>query len=95
MLLEACCDRQSTSFLCCERGAYPDIDKDGIFAKDQELKEFLVSGPAILAALQLQHAFESEHNQQDCVGLEICAMHICASPNFLTHINPAGLPAND
>ena len=46
-------------------GAYPDIGKDGIFTKDQELRDFLTSGPAILAALQLQHAFECQHNQED------------------------------
>ena len=39
-------------------GAYDDIYKDGIFPKDSSLKEFLVSGPAVLAALQMQVAFE-------------------------------------
>ncbi|CAE7603156.1 unnamed protein product [Symbiodinium natans] len=49
--------------------AYEDIDKDGIFAKDQELKDFLTSPQAICAALQLQHAFETQHNQQDCLQM--------------------------
>ncbi|CAE7501083.1 unnamed protein product, partial [Symbiodinium necroappetens] len=48
-------------------GAYSDIHLDGVFAKDEELKSFLTSGPAVLAALQLQHAFETEHSQKDCV----------------------------
>ena len=47
------------------QGAYEDIGRDGIFAKDQDLKCFLTSPWAICAALQLQHAFEAQHKQQD------------------------------
>lgn len=47
-------------------GAYDDIYKDGIFPKDSSLKEFLVSGPAVLAALQMQVAFEMKHSKADC-----------------------------
>eukprot|EP00435_Cladocopium_sp_Y103_P038419 s1353_g10.t1 len=48
---------------------YQDIDKDGIFPKDPDLGEFLISGPAIAAALQLQHAFEMKHDKEDCRNL--------------------------
>ena len=47
-------------------GAYDDISKDGIFPKDSSLKEFLVSGPAVLAALQMQIAFERKHSKAEC-----------------------------
>ncbi|CAE7641706.1 unnamed protein product [Symbiodinium necroappetens] len=50
-------------------GAYEDIDRDGIFAKDQDLECFLTSPWAICAALQLQHAFEAQHNQQECAQM--------------------------
>lgn len=33
--------------------AYADIHVDGVFPKDPDLGEFLVSGPAIAAALQV------------------------------------------
>ncbi|CAJ1459066.1 unnamed protein product, partial [Effrenium voratum] len=45
---------------------FNDISKDGIFTKDPTLKDFLMSGPAIAAGLQMQHAFEATHREQDC-----------------------------
>lgn len=45
---------------------YPEISVDGIFPKDPNLAHFLVSGPAVAAALQIQHAFEAEHSRQQC-----------------------------
>ena len=47
-------------------GAYDDIWRDGVYPKDSELKSFLSSGPAILAALQIQNAFELKHTQDEC-----------------------------
>ena len=46
-----------------------DIGQDGIFPKDPDLEDFLVSGPAIAAGLQLQHAFEAEFTKQDCMDM--------------------------
>ena len=48
---------------------HDDVHRDGIFPKDPDLKEFLISGPAILAALQLQHAFESKHTKAQCLDM--------------------------
>jgi hypothetical protein len=45
---------------------YPDSGKDGIFPADSELKQFLTSGPAILAGLRLQHGFEYRHGSDEC-----------------------------
>ncbi|CAE7406374.1 ABCB1, partial [Symbiodinium pilosum] len=45
---------------------YPDANMDGYFAKNDELKDFLKSGPCIAAALLLQHAFEAQHSRQEC-----------------------------
>ena len=36
----------------------PGAENFGIFAKDSELKAFLVSSPAVGAAIKQQHAFE-------------------------------------
>lgn len=47
-------------------GAYDDIWRDGVFAKDSNLKEFLVSGPAVAAALQIQNSFEMKYTRADC-----------------------------
>ena len=44
--------------------AYPDPETDGIFVKDPSLRSFLESGPAIAAALQQQHGFESHYSRQ-------------------------------
>ena len=73
-----------------------DIDKDGVFAKDQELKDFLTSPQAICAALQLQHAFETQRNQQEsgleqglcdfCCGRGSVKMRACASQSLLQMI---------
>ena len=50
-------------------GAYEDMWRDGVFPKDPDLKQFLVSGPAILAALQIQNAFEMRFNKEECERL--------------------------
>ena len=39
--------------------------RDGVFPKDPDLKQFLTSGPAILAALQIQNAFEMHYSKDD------------------------------
>lgn len=49
--------------------AYKDIHRDGVFRKDPDLANFLTSPPAVAAGLQLQHAFEAEHNKQDCLDM--------------------------
>ena len=49
--------------------AYPDIAKDGVFPKDPDLQDFLTSGPAVAAGLQLQHSFEMQHNKEQCIDL--------------------------
>ena len=43
--------------------------RDGIFPKDPDLKQFLTSGPAILAALQVQNAFEMKYGKDECERL--------------------------
>lgn len=43
--------------------------RDGIFPKDPDLKQFLTSGPAILAALQIQNAFEMKYGKDECERL--------------------------
>ena len=45
---------------------YPDANLDGYFSKDDELKEFLRSSPAVLASLRLQHAFEVDNSRAHC-----------------------------
>ena len=49
--------------------AYDDIEKDGVFAKDPELAEFLSSPFAVVAGLQLQHAFEEANSKQKCLDM--------------------------
>ena len=45
----------------------------GIFPKNPALKRFLVSGPAIAAALRLQHGFECKHSREQCFAIETYA----------------------
>ena len=45
---------------------YPDANLDGYFRKDDGLKMFLKSSVCILAALRLQHAFETLHSRDQC-----------------------------
>ena len=47
-------------------GAYDDIRR---LPQDSELKSFLTSGPAILAPLQKQNAFELKHRQEECARM--------------------------
>ena len=47
-------------------GAYADMWRDGVFPKDPDLKEFVISGPASLAALQIQNAFDAKNSKEDC-----------------------------
>ena len=53
---------ESPSFL----NIYPDANLDGYFRKDDGLKDFLRSGPYVLAASRLLHAFESSHSRDKC-----------------------------
>ena len=50
-------------------GAYEDMWRDGVFPKDPDLKDFLMSGPAVLAALQIQNAFEMKFSREDCLRM--------------------------
>jgi hypothetical protein len=45
---------------------YPDSALDGVFPKNPHLKQFLMSGPAVAAALQMQHGFETKYSQSEC-----------------------------
>ena len=45
---------------------YQDANMDGYFGKNDELKDFLRSGPCVAAALRLQHAFEVQHSRDRC-----------------------------
>eukprot|EP00438_Fugacium_kawagutii_P003693 Skav206833 [mRNA] locus=scaffold3672:167985:175192:- [translate_table: standard] len=65
LAMQACCFEDCTVEYA-SSGAYDDIWRDGVFPKDPSLKEFLISGPALLAALQIQNAFEMRHCQHDC-----------------------------
>ena len=47
-------------------GPYPDANMDGYFMKNDELKDFLRSGPCVAAARGLQHAFEIKHSRDEC-----------------------------
>ena len=46
-----------------------DMSKYGCFPKDPDLADVLHSGPAVAAALQLQHAFEMELSKEDCIQM--------------------------
>ena len=48
---------------------YADIDKDGVCPKDPDLSRFLTSPPAVAAALQIQHGFESKYGKQECLDM--------------------------
>ena len=48
---------------------YPDAARDGIFPANAALRSFLRSGPAIAAAMLIQHGFELRHCKQDCENL--------------------------
>ena len=48
---------------------YPDHETDGIFEADATLATFVKSGPAIAAALRLQHGFELKHGRDACPSL--------------------------
>eukprot|EP00435_Cladocopium_sp_Y103_P008302 s3962_g2.t1 len=48
---------------------HPDHELDGHFLADPTLKQFLASAPASAAGLRIQHAFELEHCQADCVHM--------------------------
>ena len=50
-------------------GAYEDMWRDGVFPKDPDFKDFLMSGPAVLAALQIQNAFEMKFSREDCLRM--------------------------
>lgn len=48
---------------------YPDAARDGIFPANAALRSFLRSGPAIAAAMIIQHGFELRHGKKDCEDL--------------------------
>ena len=48
---------------------YQDHHLDGIYPSDPELHHFVVSSPAVGAAIRKQHAFESLHSQPECLRL--------------------------
>ena len=48
---------------------YQDHRLDGIYPSDPELHHFVVSSPAVGAAIRKQHAFESLHSQAECLRL--------------------------
>lgn len=43
---------------------YPDATLDGVFPADAALKRFLISGPAVAAAIRVQHGFEVLHSRE-------------------------------
>ena len=49
--------------------AHADHELDGHFLADPILKAFLTSSAASAAGLRIQHAFELQHNQTDCVQI--------------------------
>eukprot|EP00438_Fugacium_kawagutii_P027022 Skav232520 [mRNA] locus=scaffold1096:926666:934699:- [translate_table: standard] len=49
--------------------AHADHEADGLFQADPTLKSFLGSAGACAAGLHVQHAFESQHSQSDCVQM--------------------------
>ena len=51
------------------QGAYEDIHKDGVFVRDPDLADFIKSGPATAAGIQLQHAFEASHSKEQCLEM--------------------------
>ena len=62
--------------------AHPDHELDGHFPADPTLKQFLASAPASAAGLRIQHAFELEHCQADCV--DMIDEHATGGDDFLT-----------
>ena len=48
---------------------YRDHRLDGIYPSDPTLHRFVVSPPAVGAAIRMQHAFEALHSQADCLRL--------------------------
>ena len=51
------------------RANYKQHHMDGIYASDPALHQFVISTPAVGAAIRMQHAFESRHSQADCLRL--------------------------
>ena len=60
--------------------AYADMWRDGIFPKDLDLKHFLTSGPAILAALQIQNAFDMNAAHKRDAGIKVQVAGCGAEP---------------
>ena len=56
--------------------------RDGIFPKDPDLKQFLTSGPAILAALQIQNAFDMNAAHKRDAGIKVQVAGCGAEPHF-------------
>ena len=62
--------------------AHADHELDGHFLADPSLKQFLISAPACAAGLRIQHAFELQHSQTDCV--QIIDDYATGGDDFLT-----------
>ena len=43
-----------------------DHEEHGFFPSDPTLQDFVTSGPAIAAAIRIQHGFETQHNAEAC-----------------------------
>ena len=43
-----------------------DRDKAGVFERDPDMEEFFISGPAVVAGIKIQHAFECLYTRDKC-----------------------------
>ena len=57
-------------------------EQEGIFLANPSLREFLMSGPAVAAALAQQHAFEALHGRDEC--RETIENYVCKEDAGLT-----------
>eukprot|EP00435_Cladocopium_sp_Y103_P017516 s1987_g4.t1 len=62
--------------------AHADHELDGHFLADPTLKVFLTSSAASAAGLRIQHAFELQHSQADC--MQIIEDYVSGGDDFLT-----------
>ena len=46
--------------------------KDGVFVRDPDLADFIKSGPATAAGIQLQRAFEASNSKEPRDDRELC-----------------------
>ena len=62
--------------------AHADHEMDGHFRADPTLKQFLTSSASSAAGLRIQHAFELQHSQADC--MQIIEDYVSGGDDFLT-----------